>query len=160
MKTFLEIMSPETLIALITIISSTLITLVSNIYSLHIRKTELKVQTFQNLYNIHYSEKAKAFKEFVSVSSSLVINITEDNNYELVLSSAHKALLLCNSKNKELLNDFIAYVDERLFSREKPTDSWRHSYWEKLSVLTQSLNEELQEASSLLFFLKSRLRKE
>ena len=143
-------MDSSTIIALVTVVTSSLVTVVTNLYSLHIRKTELKVQIAQSQYNLLYSEKAKAFKEFVSVSSSLVININVGNNYELVLSSAHKALLLCNDKNKFLLNDFISYVDCRLFSGEKPDSAWRHSYWEKLSALTCSLNEELQAASLLL----------
>lgn len=144
-------MTNSAIITIVTVLSSSLITIVSNLYSLHIRKVELKVQTAQNQYSLLYAEKATAFKEFVSTSSSLIVNIDSGNNYELVLCSAHKALLLCNNQNKSLLNDFISFVDCRLFDNAKPDAAWRHLYWEKLSILTCSLNEELQSASHLLF---------
>lgn len=139
-----------TLITLVTITTSTLITVITSLYSLHIRKVELKVQTQQKQFDLYYTEKSNAFREFVAISSSLVININDGNIFDKVLSATHKAMLLCNEENKPLLKDFAEFVDNRLFTSEKPTSEWRSSYWDKLSTVTLSLNKELRSTSNLI----------
>lgn len=139
-----------TLITLVTILTSTLVTVISNVYSLRIRKVEIKTQSMQKQFDLYYTEKSNTFKEFVSVSSSLVLNINDGDIFDKVLSATHKAMLMCNEENKTLLKDFAEFVDARLFSGTKPTIEWRTSYWNKLSEVTLSLNNELDSTSDLI----------
>lgn len=107
----------------------------------HIRWLDFQQSTVIKQFDVYYEDKKKAFSDFAHAAGLFSFAKEEENEYQLLQASAHKAMLFCNQSNYDFLSDFLEYVDDIFGSGYTKTE--RDEYTKTLTSIITSLNEEL-----------------
>lgn len=141
------------IIAVSSFFSPIIVACINNYHHSQIRKMELKHDEqirWLNLqqdavtkqFDIYYADKKQAFSDFSNAAGSYFFNKGIIENYNILCSAAHTAMLFSNSANRILLSDFMNYADS-IFGLGNDSKAEREKYSRSLNELTKSLNEEL-----------------
>lgn len=144
-------MDNTTLIALAGIIATFSTSLVANIHSVKMLKTELNNQCKQKQFELYYSEKSKVFEEFASKAPLLPTDKSSVNKYDMYYASALKVALLCDAETQILINALLNFTNTALLNGMQVDKNWEINYLEQVSKITFLLNKELKSISNIIF---------
>lgn len=148
-----------TIIAVSSFFSPIIVACINNYHHSQIRKMELKHDEqirWLNLqqdavtkqFDIYYADKKQAFSDFSNAAGSYFFNNGIIENYNILCSSAHTAMLFSNSANRILLSDFMNYADS-IFGLGNDSKAEREKYSRFLNELTKSLTKNLRQPNQL-----------
>lgn len=143
-------MDNTTLIALAGIITTFSASIIANLHSARMLRTELDNQFKQKQFELYYSEKLKIFGEFTSKAPLLPTDKDSLEKYDMYYASALKVALLCDTEPQKLINALLTFTNTALLNGMKVDRAWEVSYLEQVSKITFLLNEELKSTSNLI----------
>lgn len=143
----------SSVLALATVISSVLIAAINSRSQRKIHEKDiqhedyshwldLQEKLFIDQRNIYYSDKKKAFSDFVNAAAVFIVEPATRRPYENVQTALRTAMLFCSRENYDLLYLFSLDIDE-IFCSNVP-GTFRKKYNQKLSDIAKSLNLELE----------------